>query len=102
MVRRQFTARVYRWELRLSLLVDRFSEKAVCGPCMLAGAYSRFYGGSFWREGNFRESCAGHSEVAVIWWLVLTKMQFTGRVSWWELSHSVVATRLHGLASKQL
>ena len=31
------------WELRLSLLVDRFSEKAVCGPCMLAGALIRVF-----------------------------------------------------------
>ena len=102
LARRQFSGRVCWWERRLSLPVDRFSEKAVYGPCVLAGAYSHCYGGSLWREGNFRESCAGHSEVAVLWWLALTNMQFTGRVSWWELHHSVVAARLHALADRQL
>ena len=36
--RRQYTGRVCWWELRLSVVVDRFSKKAVSGPCVLVGA----------------------------------------------------------------
>ena len=37
--------------------------------------------------------CVGGSLVVVFWWLALAKRQFTGRVCWWELSHSVLVAR---------
>ena len=48
-----------------SVLVARFGDKAVYGPCV------------------------GGSLVAVFWWLALARKQFTGPVCWWELSRSV-------------
>ena len=42
-----------------SVLVARFGDKAVYGPCV------------------------GGSLVAVFWWLALARKQFTGRLCWW-------------------
>ena len=65
-----------------------------------------FDGGSLWREGSFRESCAGVSERAVFWWLALEKAVFGNRVFvgdksqlvfWWlELARRMYQTDFEG------
>ena len=92
MVRRQFTARVYRWELRLSLLVARFGEKAVYGACVLVGALTSLLVARF-GEGNSRVVCVGGSLVAALWSLALASRMFCGAACWWERSHSVLVAR---------
>ena len=65
MARRKFTGRVC-WELRHSVLVARFGEKAVYGVCV------------------------GGSLVAVIWWLALASRKHSGVVCWPERGHHKV------------
>ena len=37
--------------------------------------------------------CDGDNVDTVFWWLALARAQFTGRVCWWDLRHSVLVAR---------
>ena len=54
------------------------------------GVVSQCFGGSFWREGGFGESCVDGS----VLWLALARGQLWGAACWWERSRTSVLVAL--------